>query len=100
MKLLLECPNCGATKELTVKAGQLSSRAMKQLFKESDTACDVCRKKGLGRIIMVVKSFDMEKKNIGSVRRKHDVHAPIHIDPASVTPEQLQKNIERELTTT
>ena len=97
IKLILECPNCGNTKELVVKAGQLSSRAMKQLFKESDTACDICRKKGLGRIVMAVKKFDMDKKNVGSVRREEDVHAPIHIDPASVTPDQLRKNIEREL---
>jgi transcriptional regulator NrdR family protein len=95
MKILMKCPNCRSEKSLNLDHTMTSER-LKVLFKNSGVYCEKCSKDGLGKIQLKVKSFDWEKK-VETTRLEQELHTPVHLDPSSISKEQLEKNIKKVL---
>ena len=96
MKILLQCPNCKAKSDLKVSGQKLSSQVMKNIFKNSNTFCQVCYKNGVGRITLQVTGFDWEKEGV----TKSVSQVPTKLDVSKLSQEELEriKNREKELT--
>ena len=95
MKIILQSPNC--RRETIIQLNnRINARRIKEAFAKSGTFCIQCRKDGLGPIQLKVKKFDWELEG-QSIRRESDDHAPIKLDPSELSPEQIQKNIDREM---
>lgn len=95
MKIILQCPNC--QRETIIQLNnRVNSRRIKDAFAKSGTFCIQCRKDGLGPIQLKVKKFDWEL-DAKSIHRESDDHAPVKLDPSELSPEQIQKNIDREM---
>jgi hypothetical protein len=91
MKIFLECPNCHDTKVLAFENAVLTVTTLKNVFKNNPTYCVKCAGHGVGKISMNVIRFDWDK-SAESVRRVNDKHAPIYIDPVSISPEKIEEN--------
>ena len=95
MKILLQCPNCKAKSDLKVAGQKLSSKVMKNIFKNSNTFCPAWYKNGVGRITLQVTGFDWEKEGV----TKSVSQVPTKLDVSKLSPEELEriKNREKEL---